>query len=548
MFARRPRVVDPRRAALLPFALILGALVLLYSASTTIDRLSSLSELRAYDARSLFALIFAPDEREARDVLNTIGQAVPGVLGIVITVVAVIVELASNRYSAQITKLFIRDRLSAAIFTLFVIASVYPLWVASSYQPNFVPRTGFLISLALATLALLSLPPYFVYVFAFVQPPHIIHAIRRSIREATATAAAGVRPAGAVTAGAAADEMLALKVKAQVGVDQIADLARNSIAYGDRALATDTVSAVHDIMIDYFEEKERLPPSWFTIAAEERAANPDYLTLAEDGVADLEVDRVWFEQKVMKQLMVVFSEALNEMREIEILIAIFLRTVALEALRRGDRPAHRLALRFFNTALRSAFSGRDVRTAYNILYQYRGVAEELIRAGNDAEVETICGWLKYYGLLFESTGLGFITETVAHDIYRLLRVALDHRRPNFEALLAVFLEIDHQPDAGASDVHLRGVRKAQSMLAAYAIAHGQREIADRIARDMKSEPPERLRSIRREMRSAERQFWEVTDRGVNFDYLEPELRPALDEFFDQLLTTYTAYSRGPSVT
>ena len=28
------------------------------------------------------------------------------------------------------------------------------------------------------------------------------------------------------------------------------------------------------------------------------------------------------------------------------------------------------------------------------------------------------------------------------------------------------------------------------------------------------------------------QYWEFTDRGVNFAYLEPELRPHLDQIFD----------------
>ena len=29
-------------------------------------------------------------------------------------------------------------------------------------------------------------------------------------------------------------------------------------------------------------------------------------------------------------------------------------------------------------------------------------------------------------------------------------------------------------------------------------------------------------------------FWEITDRGVNFDYIQPDLRPHLRELLDQL--------------
>jgi hypothetical protein len=42
---------------------------------------------------------------------------------------------------------------------------------------------------------------------------------------------------------------------------------------------------------------------------------------------------------------------------------------------------------------------------------------------------------------------------------------------------------------------------------------------------MRGEKPERMASIRAELGSvAEKEFWEVTDRGVNFDYLDPTRR------------------------
>lgn len=131
--------------------------------------------------------------------------------------------------------------------------------------------------------------------------------------------------------------------------------------------------------------------------------------------------------------------------------------------------------------------------------------------------------------------MGFILETVAYDLYRLNRLALEAGLENLDALLAVFLDVDRPPDTGPGDVHLRGVRKAQAMLAAFCLSRGREDLGRKIADDMKGEPRERLRSIREEVAAAERHFWEVTDRGVNFDFLEPELRPAFDRFFEDLL-------------
>jgi hypothetical protein len=48
---------------------------------------------------------------------------------------------------------------------------------------------------------------------------------------------------------------------------------------------------------------------------------------------------------------------------------------------------------------------------------------------------------------------------------------------------------------------------------------------------MRHEPPARLKVIYEELQSQRSDFWEFTDRGEDFYYLEPELQPYLTEFF-----------------
>ena len=65
----------------------------------------------------------------------------------------------------------------------------------------------------------------------------------------------------------------------------------------------------------------------------------------------------------------------------------------------------------------------------------------------------------------------------------------------------------------------------------YLLKGANRHVA-RICADMRFEKPARMASIRAELVGvSEEQFWEVTDRGVNFDYLEPARKERLDEFF-----------------
>jgi hypothetical protein len=82
---------------------------------------------------------------------------------------------------------------------------------------------------------------------------------------------------------------------------------------------------------------------------------------------------------------------------------------------------------------------------------------------------------------------------------------------------------------------LLGVRKAQVKLAAYYLLKGAEEKARLISDDMKDEPAERLHAIRHALESVtSKDFWEIIDRGRNFEYMPPPQRKRLDTFFSWL--------------
>jgi hypothetical protein len=102
-------------------------------------------------------------------------------------------------------------------------------------------------------------------------------------------------------------------------------------------------------------------------------------------------------------------------------------------------------------------------------------------------------------------------------------------------ILTEFLELDRPPFVRGNDKALIGVRKAQVKLAAFYIATGQEERARAIAHDMRDEPLERLRTIRRQLENvAEKDFWEIIDRGRNFEYMPPDQRARLATYFSWL--------------
>ncbi|MCA9701976.1 MAG: DUF2254 domain-containing protein, partial [Myxococcales bacterium] len=62
--------------------------------------------------------------------------------------------------------------------------------------------------------------------------------------------------------------------------------------------------------------------------------------------------------------------------------------------------------------------------------------------------------------------------------------------------------------------------------------HGDEVSAQRIFHDMRGERRERIDSIRAELEAVtDPEYWEVSDRGINFEYLSPKRRATLDTFF-----------------
>jgi hypothetical protein len=131
--------------------------------------------------------------------------------------------------------------------------------------------------------------------------------------------------------------------------------------------------------------------------------------------------------------------------------------------------------------------------------------------------------------------LSFVTETVAYDVCALVQLAHELGRPEEDALLRAFLDLDRSADEQGQEKALKGVRKAQVKLAAYYLTAGESEKAGQIRDDMKHEPRERLRAIRDELeRIDSKDFWEIIDRGRNFEYMTPEQKAHMREFFATL--------------
>ena len=501
------------RVWFLPLSILLGMALTIFLITYAVDAAGSGHPLEAFE------LFFSPNPDSALNTLSNAGEIVAAVLAIAITVVAIIVELAANRYTHRITELFVGEPINFFVMGFFVVTALQSLWVTLTFdtEHGFVPHVGTTVSMIMLAACLLILLPYFGFVFAFLNPIQILHRIRmhtlRLIRRP------GHSPARR-------------QQEAVRGVEQIADVGLNAMENNDKGVSMASVDALQSMLIEYQETREQLDETWFRVEGE-LAHNPDFVSMSPEVLEDVSRRRIWFEMKVLRQYQTIYNEALNKMRDINYLVAINTRHIAERALENGNTELLELTLKFFNTYLRATINARDVRTAYNVLNQYRRLAETALKYENGARAVEIARYFKYYGLTAYSAKLAFILETVAYDLCTLCEMAFDAKSVSQRELLRIFLEVDKESETEVQEASLRGVRKAQVKLATYYLVNGSEELARKVFEDMESERPERLASIRDELLAVRSQeFWEISDRGVNFDYLSPKRKAKMLEFFE----------------
>jgi hypothetical protein len=194
----------------------------------------------------------------------------------------------------------------------------------------------------------------------------------------------------------------------------------------------------------------------------------------------------------------------------------------------------RLALRFLNTYLSRSITNGDVRTAHNVLAEFRRFAcEMLLDRGEYDLVAEIADWLQHYARISFERGETFVTETAAHDLAETIIRAHAAGADNQDAMLDSLLQVDREPGGlTGQESALSGVRKAQVKLATHYLSCGDAAPARRIYQDMKYESRERLRTIHLELAElAEPEWWEITNRDTNWDYLSEAQKRQLPVFF-----------------
>lgn len=500
--------------AAISFALLTVASLALLSLASLLGRI----ELTAVTDPSRWLSQLQPDE--AFETLSNAAELLAGVLAIAITVVAIVVELAATRYTHRITKLFISEPVNIIVMSFLLLTTVQCVWLAATLsEPGseaLLPNAGFAIAMTMVTLSLLLLLPYFYFVFSFISPLSIVQKLRSSAHRM-------YRKGGG-------SSVARTHAQALEAIDEIQAIARSAAEQADTRIAMATIDALAELLLNYADDKGNLPDRWFEMD-EVVLHDPDFVSLGVSAKEEVRDTRLWFEVKIMRQFLALMNQTVPESRDVANMIAINTQRIGI-AIADRDPALLELIIRCFNSYMRATIRAGDPRTAYYVMNEYRFLAEALLRIKSFEAVTQIVEYFRYYATFSHNLGESFLLEVAAHDIVRLIEEAVSQDAPIVDDLLGRLLELDQEIRSESNEASLLSVRRAQLQVATFFLEKRDEARARRIVDDMRHEDLERLESVRATLMNEQRpQYWELTDRGVNFSYLKPARRPYLDTLF-----------------
>ena len=455
--------------------------------------------------RSLLRLL-TPDPAAAGAALVLVGTAEGVAIAIVIVVVVLGIQLTADRYSPRIIDIFVRDPMNGIVLGLFLLSIVFTIFVSAEVKSDYVPRLSVALALGLAVVDFAILLPYLRYLFSVMRGETIISALRRR--------------GGAIVRRAGSDRNdLAVRHAMRDCLSQISDIALGSIQRGDTEVCLGAIEALRALVVDeYLPAKQRLQPWWFGVD------HVDMPGASDQTIAHVDRTRTWVEHTVLSDFVDLIGETPAFRKEVIHAIARATRDLGDAAIRHGDRELEDLVIRFFNTYLRAAMNQRAPTFVYATFNEYRTLAVHALEARPEL-VLRVAEHLVAYGRNFDAAGFPFIIGTAAEDVADMT-IKAAARDLDRAVLLAQLLSRTLTSMAPvAQPVALNGVLKATIKLTLWGIGSEHPEIVGTLGQGIRAVPATFTEdALVRMARTTEGVFWEVSDRVVAFDWVEPDLR------------------------
>jgi len=444
------------------------------------------------------------------DVLSPMARAYNNILAMLLGMIALAIPLTANMHTPKLIEMFLSDRINRVVLTFITIGAAHVLWVAYMIGPDFAPTYAITFAVIYALVGWALLLPYFFYVIRFIDPSRLV------VRLQNATMTIAHRVADRRRDPATAQQE-ALRRIGQLGTIIIKALDRT-----DRDVSAEGAWALKCMLDDYEKLKRRLPREWFVV---DRA---DFVGLSDEALEMISEDKTWFEYKTLLQLELGFMRALSSAPDTVSVFSDALRVIASRAHENHEEASLRLCIRFFNNFLREAIKKANLRAVYDVFHQYRKLARTLVDRP-DFLREIGCHFVYYAGMARMSK-MVFAPHLALFDLGFIVRRAYERASPAAPVLLAQALTLPHRTK---DDVHSMAV-KAKLILGGFFIENKLVIEAELVRKNLLDIESNEIDRAEQDLLSAERAFFEVTDRQVNLEYVPPERREPLQKFCDSL--------------
>jgi hypothetical protein len=445
------------------------------------------------------------------DILSPMARAYNNVLAMLLATIGLAIPLTANMHTPKLIDIFLRDKINRFVLVFMALGAAHVLWVVYLIGPEFAPTWAVAIAVYMSIAGWAVLIPYFFYVVRFLDPSRIVLRLRdstmRNVRRVAARREDPIR----------AQEEISRKI-GQLGTIIIKSLERD-----DRDVAREGIWALKTLIDEYADHKSKMPTAWFKV---DRA---DFVGFSDEALDMLTESRTWYEMKVLQQMELGYHRALTEASDTVSAISDANRVIANHARERGDDEALHLSMRFFNNFVREAIKARHLRAVYDVFHQYRLLGRDL---GDRPDLLRELGRsFVYYAEMATRYGMVFAPQLAVFDLGYVTRRAYESKSPAASDLLDMVLALPHEH---GGDIHSLAV-KAKLILGGFFLEIKQDDAAARVRENLGEVEDDEIRKAQAELLEAERVFFEVTDRQLNFQYIPPERREPLARFVASLL-------------
>jgi hypothetical protein len=454
------------------------------------------------------------------DALGSFIELLAANLGIMITVVAIVLQLAAQRYGTRLIDLFLDDKINRAYFVFMVSNLLFSIILIFTLKTDFFPFYAIEILLFFTLIEIALLAPYFMYIFQFLTPTNLLSAIQTTSRESVNKAIFRNNY----------PHMQFYQKEAANSVDQVTDTALSANSQMDRNLGLMAIGQIREMVLDYLELKKKLPKIWFS------AQQDFFVGISTEFYQEICNQKLWFEAKTFMDMELIYRTCIRDMPDAISAIALNTRIIGEAAIKYKDDFLLDMVVKFYNTFIRVSLNDLNQRAIFNLYYQYRLLAESIFDYDIELSKKIIFYFKDYGEIALKQKNLPFVMYNAAFDMGTMVAKAHDKKLSNMKEILLTFMEMEDKVDKQKDFFALMGIRKSQLILAAYLKSRGDKSLLPIIVEDLKQDTFSFLIQMRDSLLAVkDKKYWEITDRGYNFEYIDEEQKGYLIQFYEEYI-------------